>query len=141
MNGNNIKNIRQDLGLTLKELGKSIGVGESTMCNYENNQDSIPIERLVYFANKYKYSLDYITGLSKENNYTKLRKPEKEILGKRLKSTRNTLNLTEESLAKICSIAQGTISNYERGKTQITALNLYTICLHFNLSMDDFLKF
>jgi len=140
MNNNRLKYIRDKLELTQKEVGKDLSSATSTVAGWENGHDPIPLKKLVAFANKYKYSLDYITGLSDENNYVIIRKLDKERVGKNLKSLRKTLNLTETKMALECSIAQTTYSNYETGRNLITGLTLYTLCLKHHLSMDNFLN-
>ena len=69
MNNNNLKYVREELEMTQEELGLVFGVKGSTVAGWENNNDSIPLNKLVKYANNYNYSLDYLTGLSRSNNY------------------------------------------------------------------------
>ena len=137
MNNNNLKYVREELEMTQEELGLVFGVKGSTVAGWENNNDSIPLSKLVKYANNYNYSLDYLTGLSRTNNYIgKFDKLDKVKIGKKLKETRNKIGLSQQQIADECMISQSTYSGYESGNYLITALVLYTICKNHKLSMD-----
>ena len=140
MNDNNIKYIREELEMTQDELGLVFGVTRKTISGWENAYDNMPLPKMVRFSNEYKYSLDYISGLSRKNNYSNLNKPNPVKIGKKLKQIRTNLQLTQQQIADECMISQTTYSNYEKGLYLITSLSLYTICYNHNLSMDNFLK-
>lgn len=140
MNDNNIKYIREELEMTQDELGLVFGVTRKTISGWENAYDNMPLPKMVRFSNEYKYSLDYISGLSRKNNYSILSKPNPVKIGKKLKQIRTNLQLTQQQIADECMISQTTYSNYEKGLYLITSLSLYTICYNHNLSMDNFLK-
>lgn len=140
MNDNNIKYIREELEMTQDELGLVFGVTRKTISGWENAYDNMPLPKMVRFSNEYKYSLDYISGLSRKNNYSILNKPNPVKIGKKLKQIRTNLQLTQQQIADECMISQTTYSNYEKGLYLITSLSLYTICYNHNLSMDNFLK-
>ena len=140
MNDNNIKYIREELEMTQDELGLVFGVTRKTISGWENAYDNMPLPKMVRFSNEYKYSLDYISGLSRKNNYSILNKPNPVKIGKKLKQIRTNLQLTQQQIADECMISQTTYSNYEKGLYLITSLSLYTICYNHNLSMDDFFK-
>lgn len=141
MNNNNLKYVREELEMTQEELGLVFGVKGSTVAGWENNNDSIPLNKLVKYANNYNYSLDYLTGLSRTNNYIgKFDKLDKAKIGKKLKETRNKIGLSQQQIADECMISQSTYSGYESGNYLITALVLYTIYKNHNLSLDEFLK-
>ncbi len=126
--------------MTQQELGYVFGVSGSTVAGWENAHDNMPLPKLVKFSNLYKYSLDYVTGLSRINNYVKLDKLDKKKIGVKLKSIRSKLGLTQKEIADECMISQTTYSNYENGLYLITSLALYTICLNHELSIDAILK-
>lgn len=141
MNNNNLKYVREELEMTQEELGLVFGVKGSTVAGRENNNDSIPLTKLVKYANNYNYSLDYLTGLSRSNNYLgKFDKLDKNKIGNRIKNIRKKLNLSQQQIADECMISQSTYSGYESGNYLITALVLYTICKNHKLSMDEILK-
>ena len=137
---NNLKYCREELEMTQKELGYVFGVSESTVSGWENNHDTMPLNKMIKFANMYHYSLDYICGLTRKNNYIKLDKMDKVKIGKKLKEIRIKLGLTQKDISSECSISQTTYSNYETGLYLITSLSLYIICKEHNLSMDQIVK-
>ena len=140
MLNNNIKYCREELEMTQEELGYVFGVSYKTVSGWESNNDTMPLPKMIKFANLYHYSIDYITGLSRINKYVKIDKPDKKVIGNRLKEIRLKLNLTQQQLADECMISQQSYSLYENGKTLVTSLVLYTICYNHKLSMDEILK-
>ena len=140
MNDNNLKFCREDLEMTQQELELVFGVTGSTVAGWENAHDTMPLSKLVKFANLYKYSLDYITGLSRENNYFPIDKLDKKKIGKKLRTLRKNLGLIQQQLADECMISQTTYSNYETGQYLVTSLVIYTICKKHGISIDRILK-
>lgn len=140
MLNNNLKYCREELEMTQEELGYVFGVSRKTVTGWETNQDTMPLPKLVKFSNLYKYSLDFILGLSRSNNYTEIKKLNKETIGSNLKKIRTKLNLTQQQIADECAISQTTYSNYETGLYLINTLTLYTICLNHKLSIYDIIK-
>lgn len=136
---NNIKYCREELEMTQQELGYVFGVTGSTVAGWENDHDTMPLNKLVKFSNIYKYSLDYVLGLSRTNNYQEA-KLNKEKIGANLKKVRKQLNLSQQQIADECMISQTAYSNYETGLYLINTLTLYTICLNHKLSVYDLLK-
>ena len=137
---NNLKDCREELEITQEELGKALGVSRKTVTGWENNYDTMPLRKMVQFSNLYKYSLDYITGLSSKNEYQKIDKLDKKKIGNSLKLIRTKLKLTQQQIADECMISQTTYSNYETGQYLITTLTLYTICYNHNLSIYNIIK-
>ncbi len=136
---NNIKYCREELEMTQQELGYIFGVSGSTVAGWENDHDTMPLTKLVRFSNMYKYSLDFIVGLSRTNNYKEV-KIDKRKIGSNLKIIRDKLKLSQQQIADECMISQTTYSNYETGLYLINTLTLYTICLKHNLSFYDVIK-
>ena len=116
------------------------GVSFKTVAGWENSHDTMPLTKLVKFCNLYKFSIDYVIGLSKVNNYVELDKLDRVKIGNKLKRIRQKLGLTQETIASECMISQATYSGYENGKYLITSLCLYTICYNHKISMNDILK-
>ncbi len=138
MINNNLKFCRESLEMTQKELGYVFGVAESTVSGWENNNDIMPLTKLVKFCDLYGFSLDYVTGLTRSNySYSKINKLDRNKIGNNLKKIRADLNLTQSKIAKECMISQTTYSNYELGIRLITTLTLYTLCKNHKLSMDE----
>lgn len=141
MLNNNLKYCREELEMTQDELGFVFGVSRKTVAGWENNHDTMPLTKLVKFSNLYKYSLDYIVGLTrKNNNFKEVKKMNKKNIGSNLKVIRIKLGLTQQQIADECMITQATYSGYETGKYLITSLTLYTICLNHKLSIYEIIK-
>ena len=140
MLNNNLKYCREELEMTQEELGYVFGVSRKTVTGWETNQDTMPLPKLVKFSNMYKYSLDFILGLSRSNNYIEIKKLNKEIIGNNLKKIRTKLNLTQQQIADECAISQTAYSNYETGLYLINTLTLYTICLKHKLSIYEIIN-
>lgn len=141
MNDNNIKNCREELEMTQEELGFVFGVSASTVSGWENGHDTIPLNKLIKFSNLYGYSLDYLTGLTRNKKFhEKINKIDKLSIGKNLLIIRKHLNLSQQQIANECMISQTTYSNYETGQYLITTLTLYTICYNHHLSIYDIIK-
>ena len=133
---NNLKDCREELEMTQKELGFVFGVSKNNVSGWENGHDTMPFNKLIRFCNLYDYSLDYAIGFIRRNiKYDKIN-TNKNMIGKKLKEIRNDLNLTQTKLSEQCGISQSTYSAYESGKYLINTLTIYTICMKYNISMD-----
>lgn len=141
MNENNLKYCREELEMTQKELGYVFGVSDSTVANWENSYDPMPLPKLVRFCNLYNFSIDFVLGLSKKNViYNSKISLDKNRLGNKLKSFRKELKLTQQDIAEECSISRTTYTYYELGKNLITTRTLYIFCKKHNLSADKLLE-
>lgn len=52
--------LRENLGLTQKELGEILGVSERMVCNYETEETTLPLDKAMILSKKYNYTLDWI---------------------------------------------------------------------------------
>ena len=73
--------------------------------------------------------------------YTKkrLRKDINFIVGRQLRTLRLKQSLNGTQLGKILGISQQHVSRYENGVTTLSIDTIVTICLYFNLSLNEFL--
>ena len=60
--GELIAELRQDRGLTQKQLGKILSVSTGTISNYENGVHYPDLEKLVTLADYFQVSTDYLLG-------------------------------------------------------------------------------
>jgi len=58
--GDMLKKLRESVGLSQKELAAKIGTTQSSMNRYENNQSEAPYKILLWYANYFDVSMDYI---------------------------------------------------------------------------------
>ena len=61
-----LKELRKELGLTQRDVGKHLGVGRTTISEYESGKIVPKQEGLLKLANHFNVSVDYLTGVSNE---------------------------------------------------------------------------
>ena len=132
-----IKDIRNRKNLNQKEIAKLLGISNTLYCDYENENQIMPIKYLNTLCNYFDVSIDYIFGSTNKTNYNNYQK-EIDInkVSNRLKEFRKANNLTQEKLAKLLNVVKGTIGNYESARALIATPFLYTICKKYNISAD-----
>ena len=64
--GNRLRNIRKELGLSLRELGDKLNTSFSALGSYERGEHLIQSETLISLCNLSNYSIDYILNRDKE---------------------------------------------------------------------------
>ncbi|MGC3978230.1 MAG: helix-turn-helix transcriptional regulator [Paludibacteraceae bacterium] len=60
-----------------------------------------------------------------------------EIVGGRIRMSRQKAGLTQLELADLCGFEKANISRIERGCTNLTIKTLYKICVSLNIKMED----
>lgn len=61
--GDRLRQLRKDVNLSAKELGKIIGVSDVAIINWENDVNDIKGEYIVKLAKYFGVSSDYLLGL------------------------------------------------------------------------------
>ena len=61
-----IRDLREDMDLTQKDIAEYLHIKQNTYSQYENGQRQLPIDSLIALARFYKTSTDYILGLTDE---------------------------------------------------------------------------
>ena len=61
--GERLRELREERGLSAKTLGKSIGVSDAAVLNWENDINDIKGEYIVRLAKFFGMSTDYLLGL------------------------------------------------------------------------------
>ncbi|MBQ9038935.1 MAG: helix-turn-helix transcriptional regulator [Clostridia bacterium] len=64
----NIRVLRKQSGLTMKQLGIELGMAESTVSLYETGKRSPDIQSLIRIADFFDVSLDYLCGRESDNS-------------------------------------------------------------------------
>lgn len=101
----NLRALRKQRGLTMKQLGAAIGVAESTVSLYESGKRSPDIETLMRIADCFDISIDSLCG-RKERETRLPKEQEKPLLSAietELLSAARKLN--EEGLQKLIAYA------------------------------------
>ncbi len=132
-----LKNLRENKGISQKEIANFLNISPFTYSHYENEQDIIPSKYLNDLANYLNVSIDYIFSLTSVENYSYTLKDINKIKsGQRLKDLRKEKKLTQKRIAEILNTAHQVISKYEKGVNLIATPFLYTICKKYNISAD-----
>ena len=62
--GERLRELREEQGLTQKELSKRLGLNSVTYLHYEKSQREPPLSVLVEMAKYFEVSTDFLLGLS-----------------------------------------------------------------------------
>lgn len=63
------------------------------------------------------------------------------LVGKRVKELRNKLGISQEELADNCELDRTYITSVERGKRNISIINIEKLAKALNVSLSDFFDF
>lgn len=63
------------------------------------------------------------------------------LVGKRVKELRNKLGISQEELADNCELDRTYITSVERGKRNISIVNIEKLAKALNVSLSDFFNF
>lgn len=151
--GENLKAIREQKGLSQRELGERLGVRQQTVAQYENAKDQpkmktvrrlataldIPIYKLVSNWQEFssdEFREDLTTSTTQKNDMKKDSLTEGELI----KAARKSKGLTQKQLAEKSGLAVVTIQQYERNLRQPRLDNIKKIALALNVLTDDLLS-
>ncbi len=136
----NLRASRENLELTETKIAELLKVDNSTVSGWETEKDIIPLERLIQYANELEYSLDYLYGLTDENNFKHI-KVDKKMIGENLKNLRRINKMTQTEVVNKIGSGQPAYSHYERGRTlpsTIVLFGLTQIYEPFSIDKDIF---
>lgn len=71
-----LKDIREDMDITQREIAEYLHIKQNTYSQYENGQRGLPVDVLIRLAEFFRTSTDYILGLT-DNKKPYPRKGEK----------------------------------------------------------------
>ena len=123
----NLKESREIKGLKSKEVSELLNVKKSTVSCYENGYDTIPIKKLIIYANYTKFSLDFLFGLTKLKYRVKEIVINQNAISYNLKRLRKENHYTQKQISEKLNIAQSTYSNYENGINMIPTTYIYAL--------------
>ncbi len=122
-----LRESRESLDIKQKDIAELFKVHFTTVSGWENGNDTIPLARLIIYANHFNFSLDYLYGLTKHNLLYDKIVFNLENISKNLKALRKANNITQRELCKRLNIADSTYSDYENGKRLISTTTLYAL--------------
>ena len=137
---NRIREYREIHDIKQKDIAKALNVHYSTVSGWENGNDTMPLTRIITFANHYKLSLDYLFEISSNNNYVPLT-INKDKIAENLLKLRKANNMTQQEVGRKLNISTGTYCDYENGKNLIKTNTLYGLTTIYKpFSLDKILK-
>lgn len=94
-----LRDLKEDAGLTQKQVAKVIDVSINHYGKYERGETDIPFEKAITLANYYGVSLDYLAGISSNKANPVGKKETQKIMSmyQRLSKT-NRLRIEERML-------------------------------------------
>lgn len=136
-----MKEIGETKELKQWQIANELKVDRSTYAGWETGKDTIPLRKLYELSNYYKISIDYITGLSKKNNYIYSGDSiDLNRVAKNLKKLRIDNNLKQRDIFNMLNIASSSYLVYETGQTLIQTSFIYQIAKKYNSSIDEIIK-
>jgi len=135
-----LRETRETLEIKQKELTDLYGVTYSTISGWEIGKDTIPLKQLIKYANKYKYSLDYLFGLTDKNVEYKSLTLDLNLIADNLRHKRKSAGLTQQYVADKINTSQASYAHYENARYLIPTSFLYNLKdVYENLSIDEIL--
>lgn len=128
--------IRMEADLTQEEMAEILKTTQSNYSRWENGTELIPLKKLNLLCNYFNVSMDYMIGLTRNETGVGKHEIDSKVVGKNLKSFRNTNGITQLEIAKVLNTSQSTISAYESGKTLILTAFAIEIVTRYNISLD-----
>lgn len=137
----NIKKNRKERNLKQKDIATILNVDRSTYSGWETGKDTIPLRKLFDLSNFYNLSIDYLTGLSKKNDYIYTSDfIDLKSVGENLKKLRINNHLKQKDLFNMLNVTSSSYSLYENGKILIQTSFIYQIAKKYKISIDSILK-
>lgn len=133
---NRIKYFRENNELTQDEIAKMLNTPQSNYSRWENDKELIPLIKLNEFCNIFKTNMDYVLGITKNNNFNGIKKYDNKITGHNLRKLRKDNNITQEQFSFFLNTTQSTISAYENGDTTLLTAFAIQIVNKYNISLE-----
>lgn len=62
-----LRDLRENNGMSQAEMAKLLGYSQQTYSRYESHTTEIPLESLIFLADCYDTSVDYLLGITNHN--------------------------------------------------------------------------
>ncbi len=134
----NFKISRENLDLKQKDIAELFNLHFSTISGWETGKDTIPIERLIEYANEYSLSLDYLFGIITTNKKYYPIKLDLLQLAHNLTELRLKNKYTQTEVAKRLNTTQSAYSHYETATNIIPTAFIYGLTkIYTPFSIDE----
>ena len=136
----NFKESREILDLKQKDIADYFSVHFSTVSGWETGKDTIPLERLIEYANHFGYSLDYLFGITRYNVKYEPLIIDLELIAKNLRLLRKHNKMTQTEVAEKINTTQASYAHYENAVNLIPTAFLYNLTQIYKcFSIDELL--
>lgn len=127
--------------LRQKDIAMLFGLNFTTVSGWETGKDTIPLYRLIAYANHFNFSLDYLFGLTNKNIlYNNDIQIDLNYIGTNLRKLRRLNSLTQVEVADKLNTTQAAYSHYENGINLIPTTFLYGLTkIYIPFSIDKLL--
>lgn len=134
---NNLEYLREEKDLLSKDMAKNLQVTTSVYSEWENNKLSIPTKRIYELSEFFAINADYLMGLTSKKIKIQINKKlNNQLVAKRAKEARLSMNLTMRDLAIKLNTSSSAISNYENNKNLILSAFLIELSTISHYSLD-----
>lgn len=134
----NFKSSRENLDLKQKDIAELFNLHFSTISGWETGKDTIPIERLIEYANEYNLSLDYLFGIVTTNKKYYPIQLDLLQLAHNLTELRLKNKYTQTEVAKKLNTTQSAYSHYETATNIIPTAFIYGLTkIYHPFSIDE----
>lgn len=124
----NLRDSRENNDIKQKEVAEYFNVNYSTVSGWETGKDTIPLRRLIEYANHYNFSLDYLFGLTRYNDTSyKNLTINLDIIATNLRILRKRNGMTQEQVASKINTSQANYAHYETAVNLIPTTFLYSL--------------
>ncbi len=132
-----LKELRTNKNLSQDKIASILGLARVTYNHYEVQENIIPLKHLIYLANFYNVSIDYLLGLTNIYNYKNSKNNiDTKLYKERLKNFRKEQKLTQEKLANYLRTTKSVVCKFEKMDNLIATPFLYMICDKYKISAD-----
>ena len=113
--GEKIRQRRNELGLSQRDLSKKLGyTSHTTLAKIEGGSIGISYSKIIQFAKVLDVSVNYLIGNSDDDTYEN--KKESNSLGETIKKARLAKKLTQEELGVLLGVEKSAVAKYENGR-------------------------
>ena len=133
----NLKFMREKKGLSQTKLAEKIGVNQTTIARWEDDNRVPTIDNAIDVANALNISLpDLLEKNLMLNNGNS--KNIDEYIGNKIKYYREKKKISQKELGEFLNTTSQTISRYESGKRGANRDILFLLAEYFNININDF---
>lgn len=129
-----LKEKREAKGWTQRKLTKRLDVSYTCVCHWEQGKSSPNVLLAADLADLFECSVNELVGWERPRGLANIKpRPFGEILSEK----RAEWTLSQEALASLLSVSDGTVDNWEKGNCYPTLSTVARLAQFFNCSIDE----